>query len=476
MTAGRPVGALLSSRELARNAGFCRVEAGMPSGWRLPEGARRIAVGEFDKAGLPLSSHAVELRPGGGVLAQTVRVTAERDGRFALRVAARGLDARAVFRLELAVGDKVVGCTLCDAGRDWDRFRVEGHLGAGFAGDLTLSVVGPAPESDGNLLVTDVRLVEVFEAVEPFRIRFLTRGPFLLPSSRLRAFLVADYLDLVGWPVMVNRSGKVDLHVCQKVRPWGTWKRARLAGEAVVYDLDDNEALLSRRTALGIALFSRAVDGVCAGSDFLAGELDRYNDDVFVLENMVDVFDRDVVRGDRAFAGRLVWFGMPENEWMLDRVASGLEVTRITRGGDLEYDPKGIDRMLTDFDLALLPVEINEWTRAKNANRMVKCAGLGLPFLASDTEENRRAADLLGIGTACLVASERDWPARIAEIGAGYDEYRSMVMAARETAFDIYGKERIVADWVGWCRQAVARRRARRWFKSRKGADHADGN
>ena len=91
-----------------------------------------------------------------------------------------------------------------------------------------------------------------------------------------------------------------------------------------------------------------------------------------------------------------------------------------TRGGTVEYALKNIDEQLVVSDLALLPVSLNEETRAKNANRLVKCVGLGLPFLASDTEEHRRALSMLRLPDDCLVAAEQDWAARIDEVRRNY--------------------------------------------------------
>ncbi|MEZ5840199.1 MAG: hypothetical protein R3D02_07145 [Hyphomicrobiales bacterium] len=373
-----------------------------------------------------------------------------------MRVTARGAARRGVLRLIVSESGREVARGLFDVGTDWQRCRLEFRLAGAPAGPLSLAIEGPGPESDGDLTITDVRLVQIFDVAAPLSLRFLTRGSFLLPSSRLRAFLIADYLDLVGWPVAVNRPLRADLVVCQKVRRWDALALARLSGGTIVYDLDDNELVQTRRRRLDIGAFSRMVDGVSVGSHFLDDLLGDFNKRRYLLDNMVDILDIDIVHEARPWGGRLVWFGMPENAWMLERVAAGLQVTRITRGGDIDFDAKGIDRSLMDFDLALLPVELNAATRAKNANRLVKCAGLGLPFLASDTPENRRAVAAIGLDEEVLVAGEADWPARIAETGRNYAAFHERVASARERAFAVYGRERIVADWIGWCRELIA--------------------
>jgi hypothetical protein len=177
----------------------------------------------------------------------------------------------------------------------------------------------------------------------------------------------------------------------------------------------------------------------------------RWNPRPFLLDNPVDVLDRDVVHRRDRWQGRLVWFGMPENAWMLKRLNLDRPVTTITRGGVVEYDLKTIDGHLVTFDLALLPVVLNDETRAKNANRLVKCVGLGLPFLASDTLEHRRALERLQMPDDFLVASEREWPARIEDVARRYPYYKRAIDEARPRAFETYGVERIAHDWMRFC-------------------------
>jgi hypothetical protein len=228
----------------------------------------------------------------------------------------------------------------------------------------------------------------------------------------------------------------------------------------VVFDLDDADLLASPCRAWGVRRFARAVDGTSVGSECLREMMTRCNLRPFLLENPVDVLDRDVVHRRDRWQGRLVWFGMPENVWMLKRLGLDRSVTTITRGGDIEYGLKTIDEHLVTFDLALLPVVLNEETLAKNANRLVKCVGLGLPFLASDTLEHRRALERLRLPDEFLVASEHDWPARIEDVARRYPHYKRAIDEARPRAFETYGVERIAHDWMQFCAELLHARAA----------------
>ncbi len=443
----------LSSPNLIANAGFALAEAGAPLHWRLPEGAVVVDVPEFDAAGLPHASQAVQLTEAGTV-SQAVTLADAAPQRCAFRLVARAGVPETAFTVSIFRAGSALTSHRFTARPEWSRCRFEVEIDGSDGRPLTIEIAGP-DRAGAGLQITDIRLVALDDAglgrIERFPVRFLLRGDFRLPSSRLRAYLVADYLDLIGWPVSVNAGGGDGLIVFQKVRRWGALLRARLGGAASVYDLDDNEMLGSRLRALDIRLFAKAVDGVTAGSEFLLERMAAWNRAAFLLDNMIDVLDTDIRRNDGPWQGRLVWFGMPENAWCVDGIATDLPVARITRGGDIEYQVKTIDRHLAGFDLALLPMPLNAETLAKNANRLVKCAALGLPVLASDTPENRRAASRLGIVEAALVTDGEDWRARIDAAAANYDAFKAEMGRARERALDIYGREKIVADWLGFC-------------------------
>ncbi|PLX45767.1 MAG: hypothetical protein C0605_00445 [Hyphomicrobiales bacterium] len=419
-----------------------------------------------DNHGLPHASHAVELVVEAGQdagLIQELALMGPAIGRYACRVTARCPDGRAALKIIIRAktpggAARVLAQFRALPSADWTRHRFAFELAAETGETLTLEISADA-EGPALLQVTDLRLVALYEPAPRFSARFLTRGPFLLPSSRLRAYLIEDYLNLLGWPAEVGGAGACDVLICQKVRPWRALWRARRRGSAVIYDLDDNEPHQSRRLALAIRAFCKAVDGVTTGGTYLKRLLSGWNSHAYLLDNMVDILDRDLVRPRRDFSQRLVWFGMPENAHELGRLGLSQKVTRITRNGDIDYQTKSVDGHLIEFDLALMPVTLNPHSRAKNANRLIKCAGLGLPFLASDTPEHRRAVELIGLPEGFLVGPGEDWGARIADMGRRYPEVLAQIDAARERVFDIYGVERIVAGWAAFCAGRLSARR-----------------
>jgi hypothetical protein len=455
-----------STPNLIVNGGFSREPA---HGW-IVAGAhgdapawRRMAIPDLDQNGRPHSAYALswESSPGGEAigLSQHVPVHDVPTRQFAVRVTARGSGALSEAALCVAVSDAAARSGRQPLGRfplrmssQWQRYRAQFEIPASVAQPV-IEIELRGPDRPGcSVAMTDVHLVGLLRPAHDVSIRFDTCDDIVRASSRLRAFLIEDYLHLLGCRTSLNGGHDFDLYVCQKIQPWLRFSIARLAGKAVVFDLDDNHLLVSAVRAFNVRWFGRAVDGVTVGSEFLRKVTDRWNRRTFLLEIPVDVLDREVVRGEEPWNDRLVWFGMPENLWMLDRLGLDRPVTTITRGGDIEYGVKTIDRTLVSFDLALLPVVLDDETLAKNANRLVKCAALGLPFLATDTPEHRRALAALQLPDDFLVRSPDAWRDRIGEVARQYPHYRQLVEAARLRAFDVYGVERIAAGWIGFCR------------------------
>ena len=452
--------AMLSTRNLIVNGGFSRQPADAAFGWHLaPDAWRRIAVADADRNGIPHSAYASVLAAtetgSAARLSQEVAITNVATRRFAVRLAARAAAKELGGGLIACVRSSPGGETVCRmalrAAAEWQRQRAAFDVPEGATG-LTLEVALQDGTPPGHAVaITDVRLVGLLRPLDDIAIRFDTSSDMQRASSRLRAFMLEDYLHLIGCRTSINRGRDFDLYVCQKVRPWLRLAKARLARKQVIFDLDDNDLLISRWRAANTRGFARAADAVSVGSEFLRDMAANWNSRVFLLDNPVDILDPDLMRGDRPWQERLVWFGMPENRWMLDRLGLERPVTVITKGGTVEYALKSIDEQLVASDLALLPVSLNAETRAKNANRLVKCVGLGLPFLASDTEEHRRAARLLRLPEDCLVTAGQDWAARIDAVGRDYARYRRMLQDARARAFALYGVERIAADWLQFC-------------------------
>lgn len=267
------------------------------------------------------------------------------------------------------------------------------------------------------------------------RIRFDPWGDQTRASSRLRVFKLAEALREAGHEVSVGEGlPAVDVHFCQKVRPFADLAAVRKANPraVLVYDFDDNYMLKEHGVLSEVLAFMNHVDVVTCGSEYLAELVRPWHHNVFVLENPLDIADAGLARAPTGRLENIGWFGAAEGLMELDPIDIAASVRTVTKGGDIEFSLATIDSTLLGFDLLVFPVEETPWNLAKNANRMMKALGLGIPVLASDTPEQRRIAELTGLPPECLVAAGTPWSQAVERLRARYPEVEKAVLRARE--------------------------------------------
>ena len=288
--------------------------------------------------------------------------------------------------------------------------------------------------------------------------RFDTFGDVTTASSRLRAWKLSQFLKASGHRVTMNEGARCDVYVCQKVRPFASLRAMREAGALVVYDFDDHlllEGVESHGVREEVVAFMNAADVVTVGSEYLGVDARNFHHNVFVLENPVDIESAKLVRGRKAELKRVGWFGTPAGLIDLRAVKMAEPIETITRGGDIEFDLKSIDRTLTAFDLLLLPVEPNRWNLAKNANRMVKAVALGVPVLATATPAHIATVEALGLDDRFLVQEGENWDGKIAGLRQDFSAVQEAILRARGRAIELFAMQRIGGNWLQHIERAL---------------------
>ena len=288
--------------------------------------------------------------------------------------------------------------------------------------------------------------------------RFDTFGDVTTASSRLRAWGLGRFLKAHGHRVTMNEGAQCDVYVCQKVRPFASLRAMREAGALVVYDFDDHlllEGAESHGVKEEVVAFMNAADVVTVGSEYLGVDARNFHHNVYVLENPVDIESTTLVRGRKAELTRVGWFGTSAGLIDLRAVKMAEPIETITRGGDIEFDLKSIDRTLTAFDLLLLPVEHNKWNLAKNANRMVKAVALGVPVLATATPAHIATVEALGLDDRFLVREGENWDAKIAGLRRDFSAVQDAILRARGRAIELFAMHRIGGDWLKHIERAL---------------------
>lgn len=293
-------------------------------------------------------------------------------------------------------------------------------------------------------------------------INFTTLGDRTTASSRLRAWMIADWLNQHARVASVGAEDIARIEVFQKQQNFPRLRRAKRAGATVVFDFDDNYLLAEVGTRNDVLRFMLGADLVMVGSQALYEEAVQHHDDVYLFQNPIDVALDAPAREERPWRGDLVWFGNRTNLTALEETGLGDRVATITQGGDLEWRVETIDADLTRFDLAVLPVRESQWTLSKNANRMLKCAALKVPFLASRTPEHQRTVEQLGLSSRYLVDYDGDWNAAIDALAGDSARLSADMDVACEAARALYGITPVARAWMHQIERVDRARRARR--------------
>ena len=280
------------------------------------------------------------------------------------------------------------------------------------------------------------------------RITFFPIADRTQGSSRLRAFVLGEALAALGHDVGFDRAGSTELAVFQKRRDVDAIAAAASRGARVVYDFDDHYLSSESGAKDEILRVLNLVDVVTVGSSELLAACRAYHPNVRLFENPLDVAPSAAPRAPRPWGDRVGWFGNRAGLVALESLGLARHVITITAHGELAWALDTVDTNLASLDLVLLPVETTEWAHAKNANRMLKCAALQVPFLASATPEHRRALEQLGLPDWLLVARRNDWPDAIERVRARYDELLSLLPAARARAEEAHGVSACAARWL----------------------------
>lgn len=200
-----------------------------------------------------------------------------------------------------------------------------------------------------------------------------------------------------------------------------------------VYDFDD--ALMNREMRGFQLLWSEArtaracvagADRVVAGNEYLADWASQIARDVVVIPSCVDVDDYPP-KLDHGISGpaQLVWLGSPSTELVLREMATGLAAALSATGARLtvissgsapipgldpfvtrvEWHP-GIWRQLNQFDIGIMPMTDNPYTRGKCGYKLIQYGAAGLPTIASPVGVNASVSERFGAPAPRL---ERDW-------------------------------------------------------------------
>jgi len=229
------------------------------------------------------------------------------------------------------------------------------------------------------------------------------------------------------------------------------------AGPPDVYDLDDalfvDSRLGNRRygtlkqEARRCVTYMRGSGVVVVGNAYLADEARQHNTRVEVVPSCVEPLRQPV----RAHEDRPVivvgWIGSSSTSSYLADILPvferlnrrGTRLRLVTVGATLDYQAPWLERRrwslrtegrdLADFDIGIMPLPDDPWTRGKCGYKLLQYFSAGVPAIASPVGVNM---DLIGQDERGMLAkTPADWMAAIECLARDAQARRELGMAAR---------------------------------------------
>ena len=290
------------------------------------------------------------------------------------------------------------------------------------------------------------------------KVLFLTEGKNT-PSSRLRVLSFLPYLDKARFefsvlpvpnsifkrPGLFRQASRADLVFIQK-KLFRPWEIPFLKGRrAMIYDFDDMVMLPGRdrhgrdvkKDAGRIKRFEKTMAEaglVVAGSRYLQEQTGTARDRTVIIPTTVDAQAQPVKTVRQARENLVVgWIGTRGNLRYLDQVIPVIRrlagdfpglTLKIVADGSLE--PEGLNTVnkkwlledeaqdILTFDLGLMPLTDDPWSRGKCGFKLLQYMAAGLPVVASPVGVNREIVEDGENGF--LAGPEDDWADRLGRL------------------------------------------------------------
>lgn len=267
-------------------------------------------------------------------------------------------------------------------------------------------------------------------------ITFVTAGDENAGSTRQRVYKISKELLKRGYNVSINQNLKqANILIFQKSNYNYLKKnffKYLFSNKFIVFDVDD----MYLGDYLKLVKYS---DLVIAGSQYLADFYEKYNKNVAVLDDALDIIDANIKlkQNLNLTNPKIGWFGTTTNLPILDKLKiNGLKT--ITRGGDIEWSRETVDYDIQKFDIICIPQEKTPVGLSKGNCRMLKTLYLGMPALVSDIPPYIELANLVGYPQEMFVGENENWNDKINKIKSGEIKCNVDFNKIRQKILDTY--------------------------------------
>jgi len=277
----------------------------------------------------------------------------------------------------------------------------------------------------------------------------------------------------------LSKQSRFELVWLQRnILPCAEWL-IKLVRKPMILDIDDAVWLEGAFASSRYRFLARRVDGIVVGNQSLCAWFCNYNPHIATIPTSVDV-GRYIQRGDRSGGMfRIGWIGTCGNLKYLEEIAQPLKyflesetniqlviISDKSPNGLLKDLPKqklkyipweeGIEfRIGNEFDVGIMPLADNEWTRGKCAFKLLQYLAAGLPAIASPVGLNAEVLRLSGGGIAAKDAGQ--WYSALSNLRGNEKLRASLGCKGRSFIETTFSAQRIASRVEDVMRAALAR-------------------
>jgi len=296
---------------------------------------------------------------------------------------------------------------------------------------------------------------------EDFYFLLRKKGRYLKKAAYLLAFLLSRFTDLF-------RSLNYDIvFIHREAFPSKDYlfeRLFRIFSGKLIYDFDD--AIFLKKPAKVKALV-RMSDHVMAGNGFLKDYAASFNEEVSILPTCVDTDKyRPVPKRPGNEKVVIGWMGTPTTseylkelkgvfKFILDkytnveiRIVGGMSDSFL--GPGFTYKSWSLEREISDlqeFDIGIMPMPDNGWTKGKCAFKIIQYMAVGIPSVASQVGMN---LEVIKYGVnGFFASSDEEWIDRLSRLIENVDLRGSVGRNGRKTIEDRYSVRVAAPKFIG---------------------------
>lgn len=344
-----------------------------------------------------------------------------------------------------------------------------------FVPSCTMRCAGPRYRIQQYLPYLEEKRVSyrVFPIISDGCSRQMIQSPGYGSLKKLLYYLRTIGEKLIRYPLVLFFASQADVIFLQRTTlPFGLEKLLPLVNENIIFDIDDAIFLpdeeggglihrLKKRSkekeVIGILRISRKV---VVENHYIKRWISRFCENVSIITGPIDERRNHPLNNERSQRDGIVigWIGSPSTTpylRMLDRVFQRISekypkvLVRVIgatpyklKGVRLDFRPWSYDnevRELQGFDIGIMPMPDNNWTRGKTGVKMLQYMAVGIPAIVSCTEAN---LEVIRDGeNGFLANSDDEWFNKLSLLIKRPELRRKLGIAGRKTIEEKYSVE-----------------------------------